>query len=326
LTWLQVIERINLILLARNVQIICSTFLLLLVAGCVQSAESCPPATPADLSDAEMFVQDESLPFRFPLDDLRDNFGIDAAYFADFGQAEDGIEYHAAEDIYKPAGTLVYAMADGQISYSGRMGGYGWLIIIDHPQANLYSLYGHLSPSRWRLESGQVKKGDLIAYLGDSDENGGTRENPLRTHLHLGVRVGQRSDYPARGEWRWMAGWIKPCPQDLDWLQPSIVIASQDIPQGGFLAATSSFVEKWAVEILLGGVYLIGAVSMFIFGTKRDKPYIMLLTGGVLLAAGLYFYTAGWKMSYVMLGSAIILASTGVVMLVRRYANSLSKA
>ncbi len=29
----------------------------------------------------------------------------------------------------------VYAMADGRVSFSGTAGGYGWLIIIDHPQA-----------------------------------------------------------------------------------------------------------------------------------------------------------------------------------------------
>ena len=49
----------------------------------------------------------------------------------------------------------MYAIADGEISFSGSKGGYGWLIIIDHPQANLYSLYGHLSPAslaRDRLE------------------------------------------------------------------------------------------------------------------------------------------------------------------------------
>lgn len=201
------------------------------------------------------------------------------------------------------------------------MGGYGWLIIIDHPQANLYSLYGHLSPSRWRLESGQVKKGDQIAYLGDSDENGGTRENPMRTHLHFGLRAGQRNDYPARGEWRWMAGWIKPCPQDLGWLQPSFVITSQDIPAEGFEIPDSSLIEKWAVELIFGGVYLIGAVSMLIFGIKRERPYLLLLSSGVLFAAGVYFYMAGWKMSFALLGSALFLAVTGLYLLYRRFTN-----
>jgi hypothetical protein len=41
----------------------------------------------------------------------------------------------------------------------------------------------------------------MISYLGDPDENGGSAEHPLRTHLHFGVRVGQRADYPGDG-WR----------------------------------------------------------------------------------------------------------------------------
>ncbi|MFC2079145.1 M23 family metallopeptidase [Candidatus Bipolaricaulota bacterium] len=59
-------------------------------------------------------------------------------------------EYHAAEDYHLPAGTPVYSMADGVASYSGTKEGYGWLIILDHPPANLY---GHLSPSRRRIHS-----------------------------------------------------------------------------------------------------------------------------------------------------------------------------
>ena len=121
-------------------------------------------------------------------------------------QSGRGPEYHAAEDYLRPAGTPVYAIADGDLSFSGPMGGYGWLIIIDHPQFNLYSLYGHLSPSRWAHETGPVAKGELIGYLGDDDENGGSAENPLRPHLHLGLRAGQRQDYPGNGQWRWMAG------------------------------------------------------------------------------------------------------------------------
>ena len=113
--------------------------------------------------------------------------------------------------------------------------GYGWLILIDHPQANLYSLYGHLSPSRWQLRTGtQVARGDLIAYLGDSDVNGGSQEHPVDTHLHFGIRAGQTADYPARGAWRYMGGWITLCPQDVGWLQPSLVMTRQQIPVGGY--------------------------------------------------------------------------------------------
>lgn len=295
---------------------------LLLNTGCAHSPEDCPPGAPIGLSNADQYARDAEVPFRFPLDDLITYFKVDAALFADFGTTHRGPEYHAAEDFHKPAGTPVYAMADGKVSFSGPMGGYGWLIIIDHPQANLYSLYGHLSPSRWRLESGQVKKGDLIAYLGDSDENGGTRENPMPTHLHLGVRAGQRSDYPGGGQWRWMAGWIKPCPQDLGWLQPSAVINSQEFPEGGFQPHEFPFFEKWAVEIVMSSFYLIGAFSMLIFGTRTDKPYLLLLSGGVLLAAGIYFGSRGWKMSFGLLGFALILAVSGIYMLIRRFSDA----
>lgn len=306
----------------RHAAIFCLWLSLLLTAGCAQTAESCPTPVQVDNSQAEQYAQDQALPFRFPLDAPWKNFVTDAADFAVYGTTTRGPEYHAAEDLHKPAGTPVYAMADGQISYSGPMGGYGWLIIIDHPQVNLYSLYGHLSPSRWRLESGQVNKGELIAYLGESDENGGSQENPMRPHLHFGVRAGQRSDYPARGEWRWMAGWIKPCPQDLGWLQPSLVINNQEIPAGGFQTTSGNFLEMWSVELIMGAIYLVGAICMFIFGTKADKPYLLLLSGSVLLAAGIYFYVTGWKMSYVMFGSALLLIVTGFVVLSRRFTDS----
>ncbi|MBC8548417.1 MAG: M23 family metallopeptidase, partial [Candidatus Brocadiales bacterium] len=186
------------------------SLLMIFIAGCSKTAEPCPIQQQADLSMALAYAEDDQLPFQYPLDKLGNNAYPPPAIFCAHGCNKTECEYHAAEDYHLPAGTPVYAIADGNISFSGPMGGYGWLIIIDHPQANIYSLYGHLSPSRWRLESGLVKKGDLIAYLGDPDENGGSTEQPLVTHLHFGIRVGQKNDYPGKGEWRWQAGWIKP--------------------------------------------------------------------------------------------------------------------
>jgi len=178
--------------------------LILMLAGCAQSPGACRAFSSADLSGVASFAEDDRLPFQFPLDEV--GHGT-SPFFTNFCESSNGPEsarmYHAAEDFFRPAGTPVYAIADGNISFSGSRDGYGWLIIIDHPQANLYSLYGHLSPSRWQIESGTVEKGELIAYLGDSDENGGSSEHPLEPHLHLGVRAGQRADYPGMGEWRW---------------------------------------------------------------------------------------------------------------------------
>jgi len=228
------------------------------------------------------------------------------AIFCTSGGSGSAREYHAAEDYHLPAGTPVYAIADGRISFSGPMGGYGWLIIIDHPQANIYSLYGHLSPSRWRLESGVVEKGDLIAYLGDPDENGGSPENPLRPHLHFGIRAGQRTDYPGMGEWRWQAGWIKPCPQDLGWLQPSGVITNQEIPHGGYPEPAAGIFEKWGVELAFISVYLFGAAFVLVGAIKKRNPIVPLIYGGLMVVAGWVLFSKGTRISYALFVIAIL--------------------
>jgi murein DD-endopeptidase MepM/ murein hydrolase activator NlpD len=167
-------------------------------------------------------------------------------------------KYHAAEDIGGAPGTPVYAMADGIISYSGESGGYGWLIIIDHPLMNVYSLYGHLSPSRWHMESGAVTKGELIAYLGDSSENGSSAKYGRMTpHLHFGIRQGQRTDYPKNGDWRWMAGWTYACPEEIGWLQPSRFISDTEVDddtmrQQQFQAPSAAGWRRYTMPAIIG--------------------------------------------------------------------------
>jgi len=226
--------------------------------------------------------------------------------------------YHATEDFLRPAGTPVYAMADGVISYSGRAGGYGWLILIDHPQANLYSLYGHLSPSRWKLKANtEVKRGDLIAYLGDSDENGGSQEQPLVTHLHFGIRAGQISDYPSRGEWRYMAGWIKLCPQDVGWLQPSLIITSQEIPAGGYPQPHVDFLNLWGLDLLFTSLYTIGGV-IFIVTNRKKSRFLLLIPGFIAIVAGIVLHNNGVMKSYMLLVIGILILAIGIYYFIRR--------
>jgi len=230
--------------------------------------------------------------FRLPLDTVVTP-GHDAG-FQEYGGAYPDVEYHAAEDYYAPAGTPVYAMADGDVSFSGRMGGYGWLVIVDHSWANLYTLYGHLSPSRWHVDGGSVERGDLLGYLGDDWENGGSEESPLQPHLHLGVRAGRRTDYPGKGEWRWMAGWIKPCPSDLGWLQPSAVIAAQTVPEGGFVAPEGGLFERWGVELFLL-VVIAGGVPWWVALSLRRRSWVIpILFGSLAVIGALYFTHRGF--------------------------------
>ena len=295
----------------------------LFLAACnTEYPESCPSYNPDfDLSKAETYPTDDSIPFQFPLDEYEPGSSKYKSSFVMRGRSklDAPYKYHAAEDSHHPPGTPVYAMADGHISFSGRAGGYGWLIIIDHPQANLYSLYGHLSPSRWRLRSGtDIKKGDLIAYLGDDDENGGSAKEPLVPHLHFGIRAGQTADYPGKGEWRFMAGWIHPCPQDLGWLQPSLVITSQEIPAGGYPQPEVNFLTRWGMEMLIIVAYGLGGGVMLIQGIKKKSIFSLLFPGPVLILASILFYREHMVSTYALLGVGIVVMACGIYIYARQ--------
>ena len=302
----------------------------LLLAGCsTEYPQSCPASTPIGLLDADEIAGDESLPFRFPLDESATDaelyfgwFGIFNWFDGKFLWDQPVRQFHAAEDYKRPAGTPVYAMADGRISFSGTAGGYGWLIIIDHPQANLYSLYGHLSPSRWKQESGtDVKRGDLIAYLGDPDENGGSAKSPLEPHLHFGIRAGQTADYPGKGEWRWMAGWIRLCPQDIGWLQPSLVITSQEIPAGGYPQPEVPFWIRWGLELIITSLYAICGAGILVGAVKKKNRLFLILPGVLLIAAGIVLRVRLLS-TYFLLAIGILILAVGIFHYIRRPVSS----
>ncbi|MFC1958544.1 M23 family metallopeptidase [Chloroflexota bacterium] len=298
--------------------ILLSTLILALVFA--KPSEYCSESKNINLSDANLYADDASLPFRFPVDNITQDQLL-GAVFTSYGYSSsspNSKEYHAAEDYHQPAGSPVYAMAEGIVSFSGPMGGYGWLIIIDHPDLNLYSLYGHLSPSRWYITSGPVQKGQLIAYLGDPDENGGSKKNPLIPHLHFGIRSGQKADYPSMGEWRWQAGWIKYCPQDLGWLQPTIVISDQELPKAGFQNPESAFLAVWWQEILLSVIILIGAITTLLVTTMKDNIPLVIGYGIALPVITWFTFNKGLLISYVLLALFVVFIIIRLFTLVRQ--------
>lgn len=100
-------------------------------------------------------------------------------------RAHKGVDYAAR------SGTPVRSTAAGRISFVGRKGGYGKVIIIKHG-GSYSTLYAHLSRFKRRLRKGQrVKQGQTIAYVGAT----GLTSGP---HLHYEFRVNNRHRNPLR--------------------------------------------------------------------------------------------------------------------------------
>ncbi len=90
-------------------------------------------------------------------------------------------EFHRGLDMKAKSNTPVYATADGIVEWSGyhKSSGFGNLVILEHTYG-FKSYYGHLN--KVVVKSGQfVKKGDLIAYSGNTGMSNGP-------HLHYEVR------------------------------------------------------------------------------------------------------------------------------------------
>jgi murein DD-endopeptidase MepM/ murein hydrolase activator NlpD len=86
---------------------------------------------------------------------------------------------HEGIDIAAPSGTGIRAAAAGRIIYTGYMGGYGNITIIDHGNG-LSTAYAHQSSIY--VGGGSVSQGTVIGAVG-------TTGNSTGPHLHFEVRV-----------------------------------------------------------------------------------------------------------------------------------------
>lgn len=86
---------------------------------------------------------------------------------------------HKGLDIAAKTGTPIKAAADGTISFSGTMGGYGNLIIIDHGNG-ITTYYGHCN-KLYKTKGTKVTAGDVIAEVGSTGNSTGS-------HLHFEIR------------------------------------------------------------------------------------------------------------------------------------------
>jgi murein DD-endopeptidase MepM/ murein hydrolase activator NlpD len=90
-----------------------------------------------------------------------------------------GRSFHDGIDISAPAGAAVLAAEDGDVIYSDFLRGYGNVIIVRHREG-LATVYAHNQSNRVR-EGQRVRRGDVIAKVGDSGRTSGA-------NLHFEVR------------------------------------------------------------------------------------------------------------------------------------------
>ena len=100
------------------------------------------------------------------------------------------VRAHKGVDYAAPTGTPIWAAGDGRVEFTGRKGGYGNVVMIDHGKG-ISTVYGHMSRFGKSARAGtRVKQGDIIGYVGMT----GAATGP---HLHYEYRVNGVHKNPA---------------------------------------------------------------------------------------------------------------------------------
>jgi len=118
---------------------------------------------------------------------------VEGELTSDFGWRKDPFTgqraWHNGVDIAAAEGTPVKSWQDGNVVFSGKMHGYGNLVVVEHADG-VKSLYGHNKANS--VAVGQaVKAGQVIAQVGQT----GRATGP---HLHFEVRVNDTAVNPSK--------------------------------------------------------------------------------------------------------------------------------
>jgi len=121
--------------------------------------------------------------FRFPLRSYR----LTSSFGMRTNPVTGNMRVHQGIDLAAPAGTEVYAVADGVVTETGNDPVYGNYIIIKHNN-NWASLYGHLQKIGTTLRM-KVRSGTIIGWVGSTGQSTGP-------HLHFELRQNGRAQDP----------------------------------------------------------------------------------------------------------------------------------
>jgi murein DD-endopeptidase MepM/ murein hydrolase activator NlpD len=110
--------------------------------------------------------------------------------------------FHSGVDIGSNYGAKIIAPADGVVTFTDSMGGYGKAIMIDHGNG-ISTRYGHLSG--FAVTAGQhVHRGDLIGFVGASGRSTGPHlhyevrinDTPVNPYKYLRITVAKSGEFP----------------------------------------------------------------------------------------------------------------------------------
>jgi murein DD-endopeptidase MepM/ murein hydrolase activator NlpD len=97
-------------------------------------------------------------------------------------------KHHDGVDIPAHRGASILAAANGKVIHSGRLSGYGRVVIVDHG-GGFHSVYAHNQRNKVRKNQ-RVSQGEVIATVGSSGRSTGP-------HLHFEIRKNNKVRDPA---------------------------------------------------------------------------------------------------------------------------------
>lgn len=154
----------------------------LLAAGCAHQAAPPSPDGPSPRSLPARSAASGPSPAPALL------WPVEGRVLSDFGNRR-ATHVHQGLDLGVPRGTPVRAAAAGQVVFSGRMRGFGNVVILAHG-SRIETVYAHNRANRVR-KGDRVERGQVIAESGASG-------NATTPHLHFEVRQDRRARDPLR--------------------------------------------------------------------------------------------------------------------------------
>ena len=97
---------------------------------------------------------------------------------------------HEGLDMAWKRGTPVRATADGVVLFARKKGSYGYVVQLDHGYGFM-TYYGHLATNLKVKKGDKVKKGEIVAYQGNTGRSTGD-------HLHYEVRFNKKPVNPKK--------------------------------------------------------------------------------------------------------------------------------